>query len=106
MDKHLKIGPGETKCEFCGGVGEDLSRLDLEGYPIKCNHCLGSGKINWIEQVFGKLPEEKFTVDMETLEQILQSLGLIPSSQMINNLQNSGTLVEIEYKDEKENNSI
>ena len=48
---------GYIICDKCKGIG---NLLDV----VKCQKCYGSGKLNWIENIFGKEPEDRYkTID-------------------------------------------
>ena len=36
----------EVICDQCNGSGDE--------YPFPCSKCNGEGKVNWIENIFGK----------------------------------------------------
>ena len=50
--KKMDLREGECACGRCNGWGEvyDSER----DYIIKCMHCLGEGKLDWVENVTGK----------------------------------------------------
>lgn len=71
----MKLKPGELKCEKCNGIGWYLIPSTISGY-IECSRCLGSGKLNWIENIVGKTRESRIN---EYLEEMRDSI----SDQMI-----------------------
>lgn len=56
----MKLNPGEVKCKNCNGYGSlnpYLKKKSSKSYSligIKCPKCLGTGKLDWIENVVGK----------------------------------------------------
>ena len=44
--KKVKLGPGETHCEDCGGTGFTWDGM--------CWKCQGNGKFDWIEKIIKK----------------------------------------------------
>jgi DnaJ-class molecular chaperone len=58
MKKHL------VKCNKCNGEGEVLRRDDHFGVD-RCPKCLGTGMLDWIENVVGKAP---ITFEIDDLE--------------------------------------
>jgi RecJ-like exonuclease len=55
----IKIKEGEIICDKCCGFGHIYS---VEIYNEKCDKCQGTGKVNWIENIFGKEKERPHTV--------------------------------------------
>jgi len=46
------LEPGYEECEHCKGTGTESA--GMHGITQSCHKCWGSGKINWLEKVFGK----------------------------------------------------
>jgi hypothetical protein len=44
---------GETICPECNGTGKNGPGKRL-GIIIACRKCLGTGKLDWLERIFGK----------------------------------------------------
>ncbi len=51
----VKLGPGEYYCKYCKGTGEEPApqHMNYQTYVWECDHCNGTGKIDWIENVVG-----------------------------------------------------
>jgi hypothetical protein len=50
--KEMDLKEGECVCQCCNGWGE---QYDAErDYIIRCTHCWGDGKLDWVENVTGK----------------------------------------------------
>lgn len=54
IDK-VTLNKGDYYCNTCEGTGIHISGL-LEG--ISCVDCNGTGKLNWLENIFGKKSEK------------------------------------------------
>ncbi len=54
MKKELTINEGEYICSECNGNGH----IKNEKY-ISCKRCQGEGKLDWIENIVGKKPNQK-----------------------------------------------
>ena len=59
--KVIVLSEGEEFCKKCRGRGVVYAPGKLKNpsfttkvYPLRCNECLGDGKIDWIEKVTGK----------------------------------------------------
>lgn len=52
----MKLEPGEIICENCNGKGKIEVQFEENGsmIPVPCFKCDGTGKLTWIENVFGK----------------------------------------------------
>jgi len=60
-NKLVSLKEGEEFCKKCKGKGVVLAPGTFRHHPftskinkLKCNICLGDGKIDWIEKVTGK----------------------------------------------------
>ncbi|MHA1816660.1 MAG: hypothetical protein ACTSX1_11680 [Candidatus Heimdallarchaeaceae archaeon] len=54
MISERDLQPGEVICNKCDGVGEILPKHKHFGVEI-CPKCDGFGKLDWIENIMGKL---------------------------------------------------
>jgi len=54
-----------NKCDGCGFIKKSNSLLD-DSY-IVCNKCLGLGKLNWVENIFGKIRNNLTIEDFSTI---------------------------------------
>jgi len=53
----MKLAQGEIICDKCNGTGEITNKSEFEFTYLVfnvCLKCLGSGKLNWVEVIFGK----------------------------------------------------
>ena len=48
---NLELNPDEVICDKCNGYVQTYS---VDCYDQECSKCLGSGKLNWLENIFGK----------------------------------------------------
>jgi len=48
----LDLNEGEKICDSCNGVGYHI--ISFTGSAKWCKKCKGTGKLNWIEEIFGK----------------------------------------------------
>ena len=57
----LNKDKGEIICPKCKGSGNQADWMHLPDYRayMECSHCNGEGKLDWIENVVGKKPEDK-----------------------------------------------
>lgn len=51
---------GYKICDACKGMCYWIGEINGEKRSQRCPKCRGSGKLNWVEEVFGKKPEEEF----------------------------------------------
>jgi len=52
---YLKLNDGEIYCNRCNGSGDDPDFTgEKNGFVMDCSKCRGTGKVNWIENIFGK----------------------------------------------------
>lgn len=59
----IKLKDGEIICPECQGKGIKPRKIDIfnpHDITYKCEKCQGEGKLDWIEQIIGKQPNEKF----------------------------------------------
>lgn len=63
----IELKDDEVVCYKCNGSGRDLSNTPIQyhkksGLPFYeshvCNICEGTGKLDWIENIFGKKVED------------------------------------------------
>ncbi len=97
----VKLGPGEYYCKYCKGTGEEPApqHMNYQTYVWECDHCNGTGKIDWIENVVG-VNREYTEEDMKKND--IYSLGVI----IFEMFYNFSTIME-KYKTLKEiNNNI
>lgn len=56
--RFIKLNDGERFCPKCDGNGrvkrERIGEFPLFHSTLKCDKCLGDGKIDWIEEATGK----------------------------------------------------
>lgn len=53
--RYIELKEGERFCFKCDGKGcAPKKKEGLRTVMLKCNECLGDGKIDWIEEVIGK----------------------------------------------------
>ena len=53
--QYIELNEGERFCSKCDGSGRVRNRkYGLPIITLKCDKCLGDGKIDWIEEVIGK----------------------------------------------------
>lgn len=50
----LKLSEGEVLCGVCDGGGITREVTESSVTVGTCPHCLGSGKLDWIENIIGK----------------------------------------------------
>ena len=62
----MQLNPGEVKCNECNGIGTTLH----DPYSI-CNKCHGTGKLDWIENIVGKLPKPKSILDRINVRRLI-----------------------------------
>lgn len=80
LKKVIEIEEFEYICDKCYGKGQIKSKLKTKsGRPItlRCNKCLGAGKLDWIENVTGKAIADdmiQFYPD-ESFQQIIENLS-------------------------------
>jgi len=48
----MKLEQGEIICDECNGSG-GYRQKPINSFLV-CKKCLGSGKLNWVENIFGK----------------------------------------------------
>ena len=63
----MKLQPFEEICSHCGGDGFQERERHPKWFPHKCNKCKGTGKLDWLEKIFGK----------KKLEDCCDSSGLV-----------------------------
>lgn len=54
------IEDGYKTCEICKGLGYWIGEINNERHSQPCPKCRGAGKLNWVEEVFGKQPTYDF----------------------------------------------
>ena len=50
--------PEEIVCDICDGRGYIPANLEKNELAYVCPHCVGHGKLDWIENITGKKPPE------------------------------------------------
>ena len=76
--KDLKLEEGEMICDKCEGTGT------AKGEEwISCSKCLGSGKVDWIENIMGKKIPGNIFIDSSSLDNFT-ALNIEASSLTIN----------------------
>jgi DnaJ-class molecular chaperone len=52
----MELKKGEVLCSKCHGSGNAAEWKQIPDYRayLKCNHCDGEGKLDWIENITGK----------------------------------------------------
>jgi hypothetical protein len=76
----------EYVCDKCNGTGGEDNPMDDGYYDLSCPKCHGSGKLNWIENLFGKAdpwitpwnPPEGYSREIEKLKQELEKVIGLP----------------------------
>jgi hypothetical protein len=48
------LEPDEVICNRCDGSGEEPGEF-VGGFEITCSRCWGTGKLDWIENIMGKI---------------------------------------------------
>jgi len=75
----MKLEDWEEICPTCNGRGWYNKRVNQTNFSTSCWRCLSTGKLNWIEKIRGKDPNnvEKFVIRNNTKKEIIvQDLGI------------------------------
>ena len=65
---YIKLKESEMYCERCNGSGDDPEFTgEKNGFTMDCSKCLGTGKLNWIENVFGKTGIRMKKIDLSKM---------------------------------------
>lgn len=79
----MKLEEGEVECEACGGTG--LTRRDgvkvvasTNPEEFACKKCDGSGRVNWIENIFGKQKNSRLVKPGVYVEEVDLSYMISP----------------------------
>lgn len=72
MKSELVLNEGEMICDKCEGTGEDSSQSASSVYSFTrfCKKCLGTGKVDWVENAMGKKPNKEsnfITIDSSAM---------------------------------------
>jgi len=65
--KKIHLEEGEVMCSKCNGSGYTQDNSDFNRYNI-CNKCYGEGKLDWIDNILGKIVSTTATFSVDTID--------------------------------------
>jgi RecJ-like exonuclease len=111
LDKKIKVESHEFICPECKGKGK-LEEWSVGKFTVEpeCGTCYGAGKLDWIEKIMGKKPDEYHTTLQAWIDEAAKNVSNEIDNEIIESVLaeacRDGSKYKIKEKEEQHDNGV